>query len=110
METDIINNIISRLITNFDLNYMFSINALTYIIIRIWDDINKNKKVNTWQKRLVLVISIIVITIFYKKVGYDDNIVLINSAILAPICWSWLFKPIFSKLGIGYKQIDKILK
>ena len=59
-------------------------------------------------KRVVLVISIILISIAYKLIGYDNNIELVNSAILAPVFWSWIAKPICSKLGINYKQINDV--
>lgn len=101
--------IISQILSNFDFCYIFVINILTYIIIKIVDIINKEKKVPTYQKRIILVFSIIIITIAYIIVGYDNNIILINSAILAPVCWSWILKPVCDKLGIGYKKIDDVL-
>ena len=105
MITDIINQIIS----NFDFTYMFMINFVTYNTIKIIDEFNGNKKVKTWIKRLVLVVSIICITIIYKLTGYDNNLILINSAILSPVFYSWVLKPILIKFDIGYKKFDKYL-
>ena len=93
--------VIDKIINNFDFAYMFIVNVLTYIIIKIIDYVNGDAKVPTWTKRLVLVISIIIVIL-----DYDNKITLLNSAILAPVFWSWIMKPIFIKLGIGYKQID----
>ena len=102
--------IINNILSNFDFRYMLSVNVLTYIIIKVIDELNKEKKVSTLIKRVVLIISIILISIVYKLIGYDNNIELVNSAILAPVFWSWIAKPICSKLGINYKQINDVLK
>lgn len=104
-----LDSILSTIISNFDFTYMFMINFVTYNIIKIIDEFNGNKKVKTWVKRLVLVISIIVVTIIYKLTGYDNNLILINSAILSPVFYSWILKPILIKFDIGYKQFDKYL-
>lgn len=106
----IIDYIINNILSNFDFRYMLSVNVLTYIVIKVIDELNKEKKVSTLIKRVVLVISIILISIVYKLIGYDNNIELVNSAILAPVFWSWIAKPICSKLGINYKQINDVLK
>jgi hypothetical protein len=42
--------------------------------------------------------------------GYEETVILINSSVLAPVAWSWIFKPILKKLGVDYKQIDKTNK
>lgn len=85
---------------------MFIVNVLTYIIIKIVDYVNGDAKVPTWIKRLILIISIIIVATIYVILNYDNKITLLNSAILAPVFWSWIMRPIFIKLGIGYKQID----
>lgn len=96
--------IINQIISNFDFAYMFVVNILTYILIKVIDWANGNKIVPIWQKRLLLIISIIIVTCVYTFVGYDNKIVLVNSSIVAPIAWSWILRPIFIKLGVGYKQ------
>ena len=98
--------VIDKIINNFDFAYMFIVNVLTYIIIKIIDYVNGDAKVPTWTKRLILIISIIIVTTIYVILNYDNKITLLNSAILAPVFWSWIMRPIFIKLGIGYKQID----
>lgn len=96
--------IINQIISNFDFAYMFVVNILTYILIKIIDWANGNKIVPIWQKRLLLIISIIIVACVYTFVGYDNKIILVNSSIVAPIAWSWILRPIFIKLGAGYKQ------
>lgn len=96
--------IINQIISNFDFAYMFVVNILTYILIKIIDWANGNKIVPIWQKRLLLIISIIIVACVYTFVGYDNKIILVNSSIIAPIAWSWVLRPIFIKLGAGYKQ------
>lgn len=104
-----ISQIINQIINNFDFSYMFIVNVLTYIIIKIIDYLNGNAKVRKLVKRICLIISIIFVAIIYKLINYDSNIVLINSAILAPVFWSWILKPICIKFGIDYKKIDNTL-
>ena len=83
--------IVDGILSNFDFGFMFIVNVLTYIIIKTIDYFNGDNKVPTWQKRCVLVIM------------------LVNSAILAPVFWSWVVSPILKKLGVGYKDIDNTI-
>lgn len=105
-----IEKILDLIISNFDFSYMITINILTYIIIKIFDYLNKDKHVKTITKRIVLVISIIIITVGYILTDYQDYTVLINSAICAPVFYSWVLRPILIKFNIGYKQYDETLK
>lgn len=96
--------------THFDLSFMLCVNVLTYILIKAIDDINGDKSVGTWTKRLVMIISCFAIAAGYRAGGYEETVILINSSVLAPVAWSWIFKPILKKLGVDYKQIDKTNK
>ena len=104
---DVINNIINALISQFDFTYCVIVNIMTYLIINFMIKIAGGNVVVP-IKRIVLLYSIIVIAVIYYFLG-TDIIVLVNSAILAPVSWSWIFKPIANKLGWDYKQIDKLL-
>lgn len=101
--------IVDGILSNFDFGFMFIVNVLTYIIIKVIDYFNGDNKVPTWQKRCVLVISIAIMASIYIASGYDNTIMLVNSAVLAPVFWSWVVSPILKKLGIGYKDIDNII-
>lgn len=101
--------IVDGILSNFDFGFMFIVNVLTYIIIKVIDYFNGDNKVPTWQKRCVLVISIAAMTGIYIAAGYDNTIMLVNSAILAPVFWSWVVSPILKKLGVGYKDIDNTI-
>lgn len=104
---DVINNIINALISQFDFTYCVIVNIMTYLIINfIIKVVGGNVVIPI--KRIVLLFSIIVIAAIYYFLGSDIK-VLVNSAILAPVSWSWIFKPIANKLGWDYKQIDKLL-
>lgn len=104
-------NIINQIINNFDFTYMLVVNVMCFILIKVHDSLNGvNKKVSTWNKRLYLVISIIVLGAIYHHAGEIKYIVLVNSAILAPVFWSWIAAPILHKFGITYKQADDALK
>ncbi len=104
---DVINNIINALISQFDFTYCVIVNIMTYLIINFMIKIVGGNIVVP-IKRIVLLYSIIVIAAIYYFLGTDIK-VLVNSAILAPVSWSWIFKPIANKLGWDYKQIDKLL-
>ena len=101
--------IVDGILSNFDFGFMFIVNVITYIIIKVIDYFNGDNKVPTWQKRCVLVISIVTMAGVYIGVGYDNVIMLVNSAILAPVFWSWVVSPILKKLGVGYKDIDNTI-
>lgn len=106
---EIVNQIIQAIVDNFDFAYMFIINVLTYIIIKVVDYLNKDKNVSTLIKRLCLVASIIIVTVLYVFTSDIDSKVLINSAILSPVFYSWVLRPILKKFKIGYKDYDKTL-
>ena len=105
----IITNIINAIMSQFDFGYMFTINVATYIMIQIWDNLNGDKLLTTWQKRLMLLIAIIIATAVYVLAHYPNTIILFNSAVFAPVFWSWVLKPILTKLGVGYKKVDDVL-
>ncbi len=107
---ELIEKLTNLIIENFDFSYMITINVLTYIVIKLLDYFNKQKKVKTNIKRIVLVISIIIITTAYVLTGYENYTILINSAICSPVFYSWVLRPILIKLNIGYKQYDDVLK
>ena len=104
---DVINNIINALISQFDFTYCVIVNIMTYLIINFMIKVAGGNVVVP-IKRIVLLFSIIVIATIYYFLGTDIK-VLVNSSILAPVSWSWIFKPIANKLGWDYKQIDKLL-
>lgn len=106
----LISNFVELFNTHFDLSFMLCVNILTYILIKVIDDLNGDKVVSTWTKRLVMIISCFAIAAGYRAGGYEETVILINSSILAPVAWSWIFKPILKKLGVDYKQIDKTNK
>lgn len=106
-----LDTIINQILSNFDFAYMLIVNILCFILIKIHDYLNGNsRKVATWNKRLYLIISIIVIGVVYQQAGEIKTTVLVNSAILAPVFWSWIAAPILHKFGITYKQTDDGLK
>ena len=106
---DFIEKLLDLIISNFDFSYMITINVLTYIIIKCLDYLNKDKNVKTITKRIALVISIIIVTIGYILTDYQDYTILINSAICAPVFYSWVLRPILIKCNIGYKKYDDTL-
>ena len=96
--------IINQLIQNFDFALMLIINVVTYAVIKVLDELNKEKDVTTWQKRIIFVASAVVVGIIYHYYSNVSTIIIINSAIIAPVAWSWIAKPVANKLGIDYKN------
>ena len=101
----IVDSVISNFQANFDISFMISVNVLTYLIIRMIDHFNGDASVSTWIKRLIAVISSVVLACLYYEIGYDNIFRLINSTIIAPVAWSWILKPIAQILKMDYKQI-----
>ena len=100
-----ITQIIDTTIESFDFSFCVAVNILTYLIIKLIDELNGSRKVATWTKRSVMLIAVIVISIAYYITGNNPKLI-INSAILAPVFWSWIGKPICDKLNIGYRKND----
>ena len=104
-----IDSIINSMLSQFDFSYILAINIVTYIFIQIWDNVNGEKLLTTWEKRLMMLVATAIVLFSYKLCHYDNNIMLINSTIAAPVFWSWGLKPILSKLGVDYRKIDNSL-
>lgn len=90
---------------NFDFAYMVSVVVATYIVIRTVEPMSKTKHLKRWVKRVILVIVSIILAGVYKVLKYDNSIALLNSAILAPVVWSWVGKHIADFFGIDYNNI-----
>ena len=106
----IVDSIISNFQANFDISFIISVNVLTYLIIRFIDNLNGDKSINTWCKRIIAIIASIILALLYSNCGYDNVFRLINSTIVAPVAWSWILKPIAQILKMDYKQIIKSKK
>ena len=103
---EILNNIIETTLNSFDFTYCIVVNLLTYVIIKLVDEARK-RKTNIWIKRAILLFVISSTGVLYYVFNEDVKLIL-NSAILAPVFWSWLMKPLCKKFKIDYKDIDYI--
>lgn len=97
-----LSQLIDLTLQSFDFGFCIVVNILTYLIIKIIDS-KKNKPLTKWQKRLVLLSAILILSIIYYFIGSDLKLI-INSSILSPVFWSWIAKPICDKLGIDYRK------
>lgn len=97
-----LSQLIDLTLQSFDFGFCIVVNILTYLIIKIIDS-KKNKPLTKWQKRLVLLGAIFILSIVYYFIGSDLKLI-VNSSILAPVFWSWIAKPICDKLGIDYRK------
>lgn len=99
---EILNEIFSKTIDSFDFALVIVINIVTYLTVTIAEAL-KGSAVKTWTKRIMMIVSCIVVGVVYTLFdGYDPKLIL-NSCILAPVAWSWLGKPICNFLNIDYK-------
>lgn len=97
-----LSQLIDLTLQSFDFGFCIVVNILTYLIIKIIDS-KKNKPLTKWQKRLVLLSAILILSIIYYFIDSDLKLI-VNSSILAPVFWSWIAKPICDKLGIDYRK------
>ena len=96
--------IINQLINSFDFSLMLILNILTYAMIKVWDSVNGDKPVTTWNKRVCYIFVVVLAGVCYQYLADIPIRIFINSCIAAPVAWSWLYKPIANKLGIDYKH------
>lgn len=101
---NIVNDIINQVINNFDFTYMLTINIFTYIIIKLIDEFNGDKVVKPVYKKLILLLSSIILLVIHLCLDIKDINILINSTIAAPVFWSWCVKPILNKYNLNYKE------
>ena len=103
-----LSTIIETTINSFDFTFCLLVNILTYIIIKLADELNGEKVLTIWNKRIILFISITIISLIWYFTQKEIQLIF-NSAILAPVSWSWVFKPICKYLKIDYKNIDSVM-
>ena len=102
---EIISNTIQTTLESFDFAFCIIVNILTYLIIRLINDRNRHKDLTTWSKRIILLMTILSTGVVYNLIGSDTR-VLLNSAILTPVFWSWILKPICKHFKLDYKDIN----
>ena len=102
---EIIYNTIQTTLNSFDFAYCIIVNILTYLIINIINSRNGNIDMSMWSKRIVLLLCIVIVGSFYYFTGSDIKLVL-NSAIITPVFWSWVIKPICRHFKLDYKQLN----
>ena len=102
---EILSNTIQTTLESFDFAFCITVNVLTYLIIRLINDRNVHKNLTTWNKRLVLLLVILSMGVLYYVLGNNTKTIL-NSAILAPVFWSWIMKPICKYFKVDYKNVN----
>lgn len=100
-----IEDIIKTTLDSFDFGFCIIVNVLTYLIIKWLSESKFKFKITTWNKRLILIIVILIISIVYYLFNVDTKLIF-NSAILAPVTWSWVFRPICEKFKLNYVKDD----
>lgn len=101
---EILQTILETTLNSFDFAFCATVNIATYTIVKCIEEYKK-KALSKLIKRIIMLICTICIGIVYYLTDIDVKL-LINSAILAPISWSCIFKPICKKFNLGYKQED----
>lgn len=103
------NDQIVALLSQFDFVYMFIVNLVTYIVIKLIDELNGPKAVPVYGKRIVAVIVGIAIGITSYSISDDVRaITLVYSFFLSLVSWDCIFKPILNYIGgrINYKKSE----
>lgn len=98
---EVLSTMITNTLSSFDFSFCIIVNIATYLVIKSIIDYKKKGRITTWNKRLIFLIVSIIIATIYGLTGSEPKTIL-NSFILAPVSWSWIFKPIFDKFNIGY--------
>lgn len=93
--------LLSQLISNYNFNLILSINIVSYLIIQLLHKVIFTPK---GIKILITIIVSILMGVLYHFISDISTEVLVNSAILAPLAWDWVFKPILNKIGVDYKN------
>lgn len=101
---DILNNIIETTINSFDFSFCISCNVLIYLVIGCVNDARNGSPVKEWTKRLITLIVTAIMGVVYCYQETDCKIVL-NSAIITPVFWSWILKPILKYAGYDYNSL-----
>lgn len=101
---EFITEIVNSIIQSFDFGYCIAVNILTYLIVKQFDK-RKKERLTTWQKRIVLAVSVLLLCAWYYFAGSDMRVIA-NSVILAPVSWSWIFKPICAMFNLDYKKFN----
>lgn len=100
---EIISNTIQTTLDSFDFAFCIIVNVLTYLIITVVNELKSPKVLTKWNKRIVLICVILLTGVVYYFVQSNLRTI-INSAILAPVFWSWILKPICKAFNIDYKK------
>lgn len=101
---ELINQIIQTIINSFDIAYCLVVNVLTYLLVTVLIYLCHSNVTRT-IKKLTLLFSIVIVSVIYYAIGVDVKLI-VNSSILAPVSWTWIIKPILSRFGYDYKNID----
>lgn len=97
------NDVVNTILNSIDLVLMLATNITTYFIIKFLDELNGDKVVSTNTRRLVSLISAIIVAVVVISIKQDNDYVkTFYSCILSLASWDLLFKPIIEK----YKHID----
>lgn len=90
--------------SSIDITFMLSVNVLTYLVIKIIDERNKEKEVTKWGKRIVTFTTAFIVSLPLYFTGAIELKVLIYSFILSLISWDLVFRPIIKSLKAGYRN------
>lgn len=98
---EIVLELINKTLESFDFPFCIIVNIATYLAIKLYTDYKKKSQISTRNKRLIFLVISIITAIVYYLTGSNSKTIF-NSFILAPVSWSWIFKPICDKFNIGY--------
>lgn len=99
--------IIDLILASIDISFMLSVNVATYLVIKVIDELNKEKEVTRWGKRVVTISTALIVALPLYFFDAIELKVLIYSFILSLISWDLVFRPIIKSLNVGYRNEKK---
>lgn len=104
MFEQVICNAIETTINSFDIAFCLSCNVFIYLVINAINRLKRDNPVEEWEKRVVTFVCIIIMSIIWFIIGTDTKVI-INSALITPVCYTWILKPIFKVMKIDYENL-----
>lgn len=98
---DVVSKILDSIFSSIDLVYMLAVNISTYLVIKLIDELNGEKAVPVYAKRVITLVTGAAIGVIVYALG-GNAITIFYSFILSIVSWDVVFKPILHK----FKNLD----
>ena len=104
MDFDFVTAFFQKALESISVTYILSANFAIYFIIKIIDDLNKEKVVSKATKLLVTTATCLVLAALFLWQGYATGDIILTSALIVPISYKYVLKFFLEKFGVNYKK------